>query len=119
MSKELNPMTIFQRAVPIFAFAGFLIFAAPAACHGSDEHKEAPHHMGHKDAMKAQHERMGNFKEAADMISNGIIHDAPHLAQEGAEKLDRSLEGHEGDMPHKNRAHVLEVCATCHKKFRD
>ena len=148
-------MTIFQRAVPVFAFAGILTFAIPAACYGSGEHKEAPHHMENMDAMKAQHERMGNFKEAADMMSNAIIHNAPQLAFDGAEKLEHSLIGHEGDMPHKNRTHVkefhrlfvelgnrtkifkeaargedlpaaavsygriLEVCATCHGKFRD
>ena len=148
-------MTIFQRAVPVFAFAGILTFAIPAACYGSEEHKEAPHHMENKDAMKAQHERMANFKEAADMISNAIIHSAPQLAHDGAEKLNRALEGHESSMPHKNRSHVkefhrlfvelgkrtenlksaikaddlpksavaygriLEVCATCHRKFRD
>lgn len=144
-----------SRIFPLVSLVLCFFLPIPAACHGPDEHKKAPHHMENKDAMKAQHERMGNFKEAADMISNGIIHSAPHLAQEGAEKLDRSLTGHEGDMPHKNRAHVkefhqlfvelgkrteklkaaikandlpksavaygriLEVCATCHMKFRD
>jgi predicted DNA repair protein MutK len=111
--------------------------------------------MENKDVMKAQHERMANFKEAADMMSNAIIHNAPQLAFDGAEKLEHSLTGHEGDMPHKNRSHVkefhrlfvelgkrteklkaaikeddmpksavafgqiLEICATCHMKFRD
>jgi hypothetical protein len=111
--------------------------------------------MENKDAMKAQHERMANFQEVANILPNAIIHSAPHLAHDGAEKLERALKGHEGDMPHKNRAHakefhqlyvelgnrtktlkeaardedlpaaavtygrILEVCATCHKKFRD
>jgi cytochrome c556 len=154
-----------RQILPLVSLAlCFLLLPTYAACHGTEEHKEAPHrmenkeaphHMENKDAMKAQHERMGNFKEATDMISNGIIHSAPHLAQEGAEKLDRSLTGHESDMPHKNSAQVkefhqlyvelgkrtkqlkaaakadelpksavaygriLEVCATCHMKFRD
>ena len=105
--------------------------------------------------MKAQHERMANFKEAAEMLADAIIHNAPKLAHDGAEKLDRSLDGHEKDMPHKNRARVkefhrlyvelgkrtgnlkaaikaddlprsavaygriLEICAACHRKFRD
>ena len=42
------------------------------------------------------------------MLSDAIIHNALKLAQEGAEKLDRSLEGHERDFPHKNRSHVKE-----------
>jgi len=147
-------MTIFNRAVPMFAFTGILFFAAPAVCHGPAEHKEGPH-AGSEEAMKPQHERMANFKEAAGMLSDAIIHNAPKLAQEGAEKLDRSLEGHERDFPHKNRSHVkefhrlyvelgkrtgnlkaaikaddlpksavaygriLEICAACHRKFRD
>jgi len=147
-------MTIFHRTLSIFAFAGILFFAAPAVCHGPAEHKEGPH-AGSEEAMKAQHDRMANFKEAAGMLSDAIIHNAPKLAQEGAEKLDRSLEGHERDFPHKNRSHVkefhrlyvelgkrteklksaikaddlprsavaygriLEICAACHRKFRD
>ncbi len=154
----------FRHILPLVSLAISFFLAIPAACHGPKEHKEAPKHMEHKeaphhmetgDAMKAQHERMANFKEAADMISNAIIHNAPQLAQEGAEKLEHSLKGHEKDMPHKNRAQVkefhrlyvelgnrtkklkgaiqakdlpaaavsygriLEVCASCHKKFRD
>ena len=144
-----------SRILSLVSLALCLFLPFPAACYGSGEHKGAPHHMENMDAMKAQHERMANFKEAADMISNAIIHSAPQLAQDGAEKLDRALEGHESGMPHKNRSHVkefhrlfvelgkrteklksaikaddlpksavaygriLEVCATCHKKFRD
>jgi len=151
---SLNLMTIFNRAVPMFAFTGILFFAAPAVCHGPAEQKEGPH-AGSEEAMKTQHDRMANFKEAAGMLSDAIIHNSPKLAQEGAEKLDRSLEGHEMDFPHKNRSHVkefhrlyvdlgkrteklksaikaddlprsavaygriLEICAACHRKFRD
>src|SRR3972149_6239454 len=120
MSMELNLMTIFHRAIPIFVLAGILFLAVPATSHGPAEHKE------------------GN-----------------HADHEGGEKLDRSLDGHEKDMPHKNRARVkefhrlyvelgkrtgnlkaaikaddlprsavaygriLEICAACHRKFRD
>src|SRR3990170_1633300 len=154
MSMELNLMTIFHRAIPIFVLAGILFLAVPATSHGPAEHKEGTH-ADHEVAMKSQHERMANFKEAAEMLADAIIHNAPKLAHDGAEKLDRSLDGHEKDMPHKNRARVkqfhrlyielgkrtgnlkaaikaedlprsavaygriLEICAACHRKFRD
>jgi len=152
-------MTIFHRAFPVSAIVAILFFAVPAPCHGPAEHKEGSpgeglHTQGEK-AMKSQHERMANFQQAAEMLSNAIIHGIVKLASDGAEKLERSLEGHEKDMPHKNRAHVkefrglyaelgrrteklkgavkaddlprsaveygriLEVCAACHRKFRD
>ncbi|MGZ8429431.1 MAG: hypothetical protein ACXW4S_08380 [Candidatus Deferrimicrobiaceae bacterium] len=147
-------MTISHLTRFIFAFAGILFLAAPAVCHGPSAHKEEGHKMD-AESMKAQHDRMANFKEAAGMLSDAIIHNAPKLAQEGAEKLDRSLEGHERDFPHKNRSQVkdfhrlyvelgkrteklksaiqaddlprsavaygriLEICAACHRKFRD
>jgi hypothetical protein len=151
---ELNPMTIFHRAIPIFVLAGILFLAVPATSHGPAEHMEKGDPES-PETMKAQHDRMANFKEAAGMLSDAIIHNAPKLAQEGAEKLDRSLEGHERDFPHKNRSQVkefhrlyvelgkrteklksaiqaddlprsavaygriLEICAACHRKFRD
>src|SRR4030067_1439335 len=58
--------------------------------------------------MKAQHERMAIFKEAAEMVSNGIIYSVKNRAQDGAEKLGQSLEGHERDVSHKNRSHEKE-----------
>ena len=148
-------MMMVHRAVPMLVLAGILFQPLPAKAHGPPEKGVTTHHGAREEAMKAQHERMTNFKEAADMLCNAIIHNAPKLAQNGAEKLDRSLEGHEGDMPHKNLAHVkefhqlyvelgnrtkifkeaaqgedfpaaavsygriLEVCVTCHGKFRD
>lgn len=147
-------MIIFHRTFPIFVLAGILFLAVPATSHGPAEHKEKTH-ADHEVAMKTQHERMASFKEAAKMLADAIIHNAPKLARDGAEKLDRSLEGHEGDVPHKNRSRVkefhrlyvelgkrteklkaairaddlprsavaygriLEICATCHRKFRD
>jgi len=157
-------MTIFPRVIPIIALAGALFLTVPAASHSPSEHKEGTHKEGSpmegaqmqgEEAMKVQHERMANFKEAAEMLSNAIIHGAMKLAQDGAEKLGQSLEGHERDVPHKNRSHekefqrlyvelgkrteklkaavkvsdlprsaveygrILEVCAACHRKFRD
>lgn len=162
-------MNVFSRALPILAFAGALFLAVTAASHSPSEHKdgtrkEGTHtekpqmkdpHAGHEEAMKAQHERMANFKHAADMMADGIIHSHAKMVLEGAEQLDRSLTGHENDMPHKNRdrsgefhrlygelgkrtehlkaaakagdlpksavayGKILEVCSTCHRKFRD
>jgi cytochrome c556 len=147
-------MTIFNRTLFLLASAGILFFAASALCHGPSAHKEEGQSMG-DETMKAQHERMENFEKAADMLSKGIIHNSLELARDGAEKIARSLEGHERDVPHKNRSHVnefhrlyvelgkrteklkssiqaddlprsaaaygriLEICAACHRKFRD
>lgn len=87
--------------------AAMLWIAVAAASHGSSEHKGGAH-SGSEETMKAQHERMANFKEAADMISNGIIHGAGKMVLEGAEKIDLSLQGHERDIPHKNRSRAKE-----------
>jgi len=87
--------------------AAMLWVAAPAASHGPSGHGEAPQ-PGSKDAMKAQHERMANFKKATDMLSYAIIHNAMEMAREGAETLGRSLAGHEQDVPHKKRSQAKE-----------
>ncbi|NNF83819.1 MAG: cytochrome c [Deltaproteobacteria bacterium] len=148
-------MMMVHKAVSMLALAGILLQPLPAKAHGPPEKGEMAHHGVGKEAMKAQHERMASFKEAADMLSNAIIHSATRLAKEGAEKLVQSLIGHERDVPHKNLSHakefqqlygelgkraenlkaavetddlprsavaygrILEVCATCHVKFRD
>ena len=105
-------MTLFQRTVPIFALAGILIFASPAAGHGPTEQKEDTHmggaHRQMEEAMKAQHERMANFHEAAEMLLSAIVYSALKPALEAAEKLERSMAGHESDMPHKNREQAKE-----------
>lgn len=148
-------MMMVHRAIPMLALAGILLQPLPAKAHGPPEKGEMIHHGDREEAMKAQHERMTNFKDAADMLSNAIIHSATKLAKEGTEKLVQSLKGHEKDVPHKNLSHakefqplygelgkraenlkaaieaddlprsavaygrILEVCATCHGKFRD
>jgi cytochrome c556 len=147
-------MTV-HRAVPMLALAGILFQPLPAKTHGPPEKGVTTRHGAREEAMKAQHERMTDFKEAADMLSNAIIHSATKLAREGTEKLGQSLEGHERDVPHKNLSdikefqglygelgkraenlkaaieaddlprsavaygRILEVCVTCHGKFRD
>lgn len=139
----------------LIAACFFLVFSSLAGGHGPTPHKSAEDHSMSEEAMKAQHERMANFKEAAGMLSDAIIHNMMKMAREGAEKLEQSLKGHEQDMPHKNRSRakefhglyvelgkrtenlkkaireddlpkaavaygrILEVCASCHGKFRD
>ena len=139
----------------LVAVSFLMVISSLAGGHDSSPHKAAGDHSMSEEAMKAQHERMANFKEAADMLSNAIIHGSGKMAHEGAEKLEQSLKGHEGDMPHKNRSRakefsglyvelgkrteklkaaiqadglpkaavaygrILEVCASCHGKFRD
>ena len=87
--------------------AAMLWVAAPAASHGPSGHGEAPQ-PGSQAAMKAQHERMENFQEAAETLSEAIIHNRMKMAHEGAEQLEKSLAGHERDMPHKNRSRAKE-----------
>jgi len=131
-----------------------LILPFSLSAHGpSENHKQAAHHD--EEAMKAQHERMGNFLEAMQNLSEAIVLSNVKIARESAEKLVSSIKGHEKDAPHKNVAkakefhglyveiekrakglqatlqagdlpksstaygRILEVCATCHGKFRD
>lgn len=120
----------------------------PSGKHESDRHAS-------EEAMKAQHERMAAFQSAARTLGDAIILGSTKMAQEGASQILKSLESHEKDVPHKNRARikefhalhvemgkrtqrlqatvtanqlpgaalaygrVLEICATCHKLFRD
>lgn len=131
-----------------------LILPLSLSAHGpSGNHKEAAEHD--EEAMRAQHERMGNFREAMQNLSEAIVLSNVKIARESAEQLASSIKGHEKDAPHKNVAkakefhglyvemekrakglqatlkagdlpkagiaygRILEVCATCHRKFRD
>ena len=133
-----------------------MVLSVPARSHGPVPHKEAPHApSGAEDAMKAQHERMARFQEAARKLTEALVLSDRKSADDAAALLARSLAGHENDVPHKNRARskeyhglfvelgkrtetlradlsagklpraagsygrVLEVCASCHMKFRD
>ncbi|MCL5966844.1 MAG: cytochrome c [Deltaproteobacteria bacterium] len=71
-----------------------------------DRGKEIEGHGG--EAMTAQHERMRHFKEAMELLPDAIIRGDAKTAGEGAEKLARSIQGHEKDVPHKNRARRKE-----------
>jgi len=87
--------------------AAMLWIAVPAASHGPGGHAKPVTGSG-DDAMKAQHERMVNFEKAADMLSDAIIHGAGKMALDAAEMLETSLQGHERDIPHKNRSREKE-----------
>lgn len=87
--------------------AALLCLAGPASSSGPHGHStESAGGGGH--SMNAQHERMANFREGADMLCNAIIHGAGRMALDGAEKIEHSLAGHEGDVPHKNRSRAKE-----------
>ena len=133
-----------------------IVLSVPARGHGPDPHKEQSHPpSGGEEAMKAQHERMARFQEAARKLTEALILSDRKSADDAAALLVRSLAGHEKDIPHKNRSQskefhglfvelgkrtvalradlsagklpkaagsygrVLEICASCHMKFRD
>lgn len=146
-----------NRLFSLLAFAlVVIVLSVPARSHGPDPHKEQSHTPGGgAEAMKAQHERMARFQEAARKLTEALILSDRKSADEAAAMLARSLAGHENDVPHKNRSRsreyhglfvelgkrtetlradlsagkfpkaagsygrVLEVCASCHVKFRD
>ena len=84
----------------VFLLCGLFAFAAfPAA---ADEPHGDHGGQGPGDgAMAAQHERMMNFSEAARSLADAFIHGNLGLAAESAEKLEKSIAGHETDRPHK------------------
>jgi len=92
----------------LVAVSFLMVISSLAGGHDSSPHKAAGDHSMSEEAMKAQHERMANFKEAADMLFNAIIHGSRKMGHEGAEKLEQSLAGHEQDMPHKSRSRAKE-----------
>jgi cytochrome c556 len=139
----------------VFLVVAFLSSGFPAAAHGPSGHHETAAAAQGEEAMKAQHERMGNFEEAMVALGEAVIHGNKTGAGEHASRLTEALRGHEKDVPHKNVSRtkefqalygelqkrtarlagdaktgnlqktslaygrVLEVCASCHAKFRD
>ena len=61
--------------------------------------------------MQAQHERMENFRRAAQTLYDAIIRNDSRMAVESTEQLRKSLEGHEKDVPHQNRQRAKEFHA--------
>jgi len=139
----------------VFLVVATLAFGFPAAAHEPSGHHESATAAQGEDAMKAQHERMGNFRAAMVALGEAVIHGNKTSAGEQATRLTEALKGHEKDVPHKNVSRtrefqafygelkkrtaklgadaktgnlrktslaygkVLEVCASCHAKFRD
>jgi len=61
--------------------------------------------------MKAQHERMGNFKAAMVALGEAVIHGNKTDAGKHASRLTGALGGHEKDVPHKNVSRIKEFQA--------
>ncbi|MBI5419364.1 MAG: cytochrome c [Deltaproteobacteria bacterium] len=100
-------MQIFLRLSLLHGFLVIACFSTPAAAHDPSGHAGHPA-PADEAAMKAQHERMGRFHAAAATLSDAIIRSDVKAASEGALQLHESLEGHEKDVPHKNRARSKE-----------
>lgn len=95
-------------AAALFAVA----LAVPAGGHGPASHGEAPRRPGsEEDAMKAQHERMERFRDAARALNDALLAGDRKGAGEAAGTLARALAGHENDVPHKNRSRSKEYHA--------
>lgn len=145
-----------KRIIFALAFAAVMVAPpAPAVGHAPAAGKDAHHAAGGDNAMQAQHERMARFQDAARKLTEAIVVGDRAGGAAAAALLARSLEGHENDVPHRNRARskefhglfaelgkrtetlrgalaagdlkksaaaygrVLEVCVSCHAKFRD
>jgi cytochrome c556 len=139
----------------VFLVVASLATGFPAAAHGPSGHHETATAAQNEEAMKAQHERMGNFEEAMVALGKAVIHGDKTDAGKRASRLAEALRGHAKDVPHKNVSRikefrvfygemktraaklaadagtgnlqktslaygrVLEVCTSCHAKFRD
>jgi hypothetical protein len=139
----------------VFLVVAILSIGLPVAAHGPSGHHETATAAQDEEAMKTQHERMGNFEEAMVALGKAVIHGDKTDARKHASRLTEALGGHEKDVPHKNVSRikefqvfygemkkrtaklaadagtgnlqktalaygrVLEVCASCHAKFRD
>ncbi|TFG59730.1 MAG: hypothetical protein E4H29_03780 [Deltaproteobacteria bacterium] len=88
-----------------------LAIGFPAAAHEPSGHHETAMAAQDKDAMKAQHERMGNFKAAMVALGEAVIYGNKTGAGEHASRLTETLRGHEKDVPHKNVSRTKEFQA--------
>ena len=86
-----------------------IVLSVPAKGHGPDPNKEQSHPpSGGEEAMKAQHERMARFQDAARRLTEALVLSDRKSADDAAALLVRSLAGHENDVPHKNRSRSKE-----------
>lgn len=91
----------------LFSVSCLVALFASLAFAGAGEHRQSS--SGHGEAaMESQHERMAQFRKAAGTISDGIILSSGKMVSEGAEIIEKSLEGHEKAIPHKNRSREKE-----------
>lgn len=97
-----------RKALPLLSVILFLGgFSSAGLGHEPSGGHEAPHVDGNK-AMEFQHRRMAAFRSAAMTLAEAIINNDAKKAQEGSAQLLASLEGHEKDVPHKNRHRARE-----------
>ena len=100
-----------------YAYSGvFLVVASlaigfPAAAHGPSGHHETATAAQDEKTMKAQHERMGNFKAAMIALCEAVIHGNKTDAGKHASRLTEALAGYEKDVPHKNVSRIKEFQA--------
>jgi len=92
----------------VFLVVASLSIGFPAAAHGPSGHQETATAAQDEGAMKAQHERMGNFEEAMASLGKAIIHGDKTDAGKHASRLTEALGGHEKDVPHKNVSRIKE-----------
>ena len=79
----------------VFFFLLSFAIGLPAAAHAPSGHHEvaAGAHEHDEETMKAQHERMGNFRNAMIALGEAVIHGNKIEAQEQAKRLKESLRG--------------------------
>jgi len=99
-----------KNAFVLVIFLALVCSWRPATAHGPSGHNEYPV-TDNGAAMKAQHKRMANFRIAAQTLCDAIIRNDSRMAAAGTEQLLKSLEGHEKDVPHKNRLRAKEFHA--------
>ncbi|MHB8783486.1 MAG: cytochrome c [Desulfobacteria bacterium] len=95
----------------VFFLAVFLAIGFPAAAHGPSGHHETATAAQDEVAMKAQHDRMGNFEEAMVALDVAVIHGDKSDAGKHANRLTEALQGYEKDVPHRNVSRIKEFRA--------
>ena len=95
----------------VFLVVVSLAIGFPAAAHGPSGHHETATAAQDKEAMKAQHERMGNFEAAMVDLGKAVIHGDKSDAGKHANRLTEAVGGHEKDVPHKNVSRIKEFQA--------
>jgi len=104
----MNPLLAYTS---VFLVVASLAIGFPAAAHGPSVHQEHATAARDENAMKAQHQRMGNFEEAMVALGKSVIHGDKSDAEKHAGRLTDALGGHEKDVPHKNVSRIKEFQA--------